>query len=146
MITRTLWMVSMLWLGAVAGWAQQPDEADRKAILAIMDNQTQAWNTGNLDAFMEGYWRSDSLKFIGSQGISYGWQAALDNYKKSYPNVEAMGKLSFNILHVEFITPTCYFVVGKWHLKRKKGDLSGHYTLLWKKIDGQWVIVVDHSS
>ena len=111
-----------------------------------MAAQELAWNRGDLEAFMEGYWRSDSLRFIGSSGLTYGWQQTLDNYKKGYPDTDAMGKLKFTILSVEQLSKRSAFVIGKWHLTRKAGDLSGHYTLLWKKIKGKWVIVADHSS
>ena len=95
---------------------------------------------------MEGYWKSDSLKFIGSKGLNYGWQKTLENYKRSYPDPAAMGRLTFSDVTVELISEDAAFVIGKWHLKRKAGDLSGYYTLLWKKIKGEWVIVADHSS
>jgi ketosteroid isomerase-like protein len=119
---------------------------DEKKIRHIMATQEMAWNKGDLEAFMDGYWRSDSLKFIGSRGLTYGWQATLDNYKKGYPDTDAMGKLKFTILSVEVLSGKSAFVIGKWHLTRKAGDLSGHYTLLWKKLKGKWVIVADHSS
>lgn len=115
-------------------------------IRQIMADQELAWNRGDLEAFMAGYWRSDSLRFIGSSGLTYGWQQTLDNYKKGYPGPEAMGKLKFTILSVEQLSKRSAYVIGKWHLTRKAGDLSGHYTLLWKKIKGKWVIVADHSS
>jgi ketosteroid isomerase-like protein len=118
----------------------------QKEILRIMHEQEIAWNAGNLEDFMAGYWHSDSLRFIGSRGLTYGWQQTLDNYKKSYPNKDAMGTLTFTILSVETLSRKSAFVIGKWHLKRTKDELSGHYTLLWKKVKGKWVIVADHSS
>ena len=120
--------------------------ADHQAIREIMAKQELAWNRGDLEGFMDGYWRSDSLRFIGSSGLTFGWQKTLDNYKKGYPSLDAMGKLKFSILSVEKLGKRRALVVGKWHLTRKAGDLSGHYTLLWEKIKGKWVIVLDHSS
>ena len=117
-----------------------------RSIRDIMAAQELAWNRGDLEAFMEGYWRSDSLRFIGSSGLTYGWQQTLDNYKKGYPDTDAMGQLKFTILSVEQLSKRSAYVIGKWRLARKAGDLSGHYTLLWKKIKGKWVIVADHSS
>ncbi len=119
---------------------------DSLAIRQIMAAQETAWNTGDLPGFMAGYWRSDSLTFIGSRGLTHGWQATLDNYRKGYPDREAMGRLVFTLLTVEQLSPTSAYVIGKWQLVRTKGDLSGHFTLLWKKIAGVWVIVADHSS
>ena len=120
---------------------------DEAAIRRVLTGQQAAWNRGDLEGFMAGYWRSDSLKFIGSRGLTYGWQQTLDNYRKGYPTREAMGTLTFTIISVEPLARRSAFVIGKWHLGRPaEGDLSGHFTLLWKKIGGKWVIVADHSS
>jgi ketosteroid isomerase-like protein len=122
-------------------------DSDRREILDVLSNQTDAWNKGDLEKFMAGYWQDDSLKFIGKSGITYGWQNTLDNYKKGYPDKDSRGKLRFEILSVEFLSKESAFVVGKFFLDRpKKGNASGYYTLLWKKIKGDWKIVVDHSS
>lgn len=116
-------------------------------IRATLQRQTECWNKGDLNCFMNGYWESDSLRFIGKNGLKYGWQTTLDNYRKSYPDKEQMGMLHFEIISVEQVGPGSCFVVGKWHLSRGEvGDLGGHYTLLWRKIEGEWVIVADHSS
>jgi len=115
-------------------------------IRQILSKQTTAWNAGNIDAFMQGYWQSDSLMFIGKSGVTYGWQKTLDNYKKNYPDAKAMGKLDFTILETKRLSVLYYFVVGKWHLTRTIGDLNGCFTLLFKKIKKSWVIVSDHSS
>jgi ketosteroid isomerase-like protein len=136
-------ILSFLLCCTIALQAQSKAETNIRQIMAA---QEKAWNAGQLEAFMDGYWKSDSLKFIGSRGLTYGWQATLDNYKKGYPSREAMGRLTFTIISVEVIGKKDAFVIGKWHLKRTKDDLSGHYTLFWKKIKGRWVIVADHSS
>lgn len=125
-------------------FSQNKDELQIRSILAI---QTQAWNEGAIERFMQGYWNHDSLMFIGQSGITYGYQQTLNNYKKNYPDKATMGELTFSNLKLKRITGAIYFVVGKWFLARKeKGDVSGHFTLLWKKIKGAWVIVSDHSS
>lgn len=123
--------------------AQSKDEL---IIRNAMSEQLAAWNTGDIDRFMLTYWQSDSLKFIGKSGITYGWQNTLNNYKKGYPDTAAMGKLDFNILEVKRLSVLYFFVVGKWHLTRSIGDVGGHFTLLFKKIKNKWVIVADHSS
>lgn len=123
--------------------AQTKDEA---RILTLLDTQIKAWNQGNLDGFMETYWKSDSLLFIGKSGPTYGWTATLENYKKSYPDKSAMGTLSFNLLELKKLAGDVYFVVGKWKLVRTAGDLSGHFTLVLRKINGDWKIIADHSS
>lgn len=121
-------------------------KTDVSEVSDIMKKQEAAWNKADIEGFMAYYWKSDSLKFIGSKGITYGWQKTLDNYKKNYPNADAMGILTFENNTLEQLSPTKIFVIGKWHLKRKEGDVGGSYTLLWKKINGKWVIVVDHTS
>ena len=123
--------------------AQKGEETKIRQLLAA---QTRAWNRGDVESFMQTYWKNDSLMFIGKSGVTRGWQKTLENYKKGYPDTAAMGKLAFDILTVEQLSPASFFVVGKWMLKRTIGDLSGHYTLLLRKINGQWVIVADHSS
>jgi ketosteroid isomerase-like protein len=112
----------------------------------LLLTQTAAWNRGDLEGFMQTYWKHDSLMFIGKNGIKWGWQETLENYKKGYPDSAAMGKLSFDILVVKKLSPDYYYVVGKWMLARTIGDLSGHYNLLLRKIKGRWLIVADHSS
>ena len=119
---------------------------NEKAIRKILDTQTESWNKGDLENFMKGYWENDSLMFIGKSGITYGYTNTLNNYKKGYPDATAMGKLTFNIITVKRLSGKYYHVVGKWHLKRTIGDLSGHYTLLFKKVSGNWVVIADHSS
>jgi hypothetical protein len=118
----------------------------RQKILTLLNTQTQAWNRGDLEGFMKGYWENDSLRFIGKSGITYGYNNTLNNYKRGYPDTAAMGKLQFTILVVKKLSPRYYEVVGKWYLKRSIGDVSGHYTLLLRKINSKWVIVSDHSS
>ncbi len=135
-----------LLLLACYGATAQNTASDELSIRQVMASQESAWNRADLEGFMQGYWKSDSLRFIGSRGLTYGWQATLDNYKKGYPDADAMGKLSFTILSIEILAPESAFVVGKWHLTRTKDEIGGHYTLLWKKINGAWVIVADHSS
>ena len=120
--------------------------ADEKAIRQLLQEQTEAWNRGNLEDFMKGYWESDSLMFIGKSGVTYGYTNTLNNYRKGYSNKEQMGTLTFNLLKVQRLSPEYYFVVGKWDLKRTVGDVGGHYNLLFRKIKGRWVIVSDHSS
>ena len=119
---------------------------DEQTIRTLIEEQRLAWNTGDKEKFMQTYWQSDSLMFIGKSGVTYGWQKTLDNYKKGYPDTAAMGKLDFDLLEVKRLSVMYFFVVGKWHLTRSIGDVGGHFTLLFKKIKNQWVIIADHSS
>lgn len=123
--------------------AQKSDEIKIRQILLA---QTEAWNKGDIETFMKGYWKNDSLMFIGKNGVTRGWQQTLKNYKANYPDTASMGKLSFDIIKVDQLSPDYFFVVGKWILKRSVGDVSGHYNLLFRKLNGEWVIIADHSS
>ena len=115
------------------------------AVITNMSAQEEAWNSGDIKTFMSYYWHSDSLKFIGSKGVTYGWQKTLDNYLKAYPTRESMGLLTFTILEATQLSESSIYVVGKWALLKEK-PVNGHFTLLWKKINNQWVIVTDHTS
>ena len=119
---------------------------DEKAILKILDDQTKAWNEGNLEKFMIGYWENDSLMYIGKKGVTYGYQSTLNSYKTNYAGRDNMGTLTFHILHMKPLGKKHYLVVGKWSLKRTVGDVGGHYTLTFEKQKGKWVVIADHSS
>jgi hypothetical protein len=112
-----------------------------------MSEQETCWNTGDLECFMQHYWHSDSLLFIGKSGLTYGWQPTLDNYISGYPDKSAMGNLTFTNEVKEFIDIETVQVIGQWELQRDSlGNIGGYYSLLWKIKNGEWVIVSDHSS
>ena len=119
---------------------------DEQAIRTVMQNQQNCWNAGDLECFMEGYWKSKKLVFIGSKGLTYGWQQTLDNYKESYPTKEKMGTLTFDLLILEPLSEDFWSVVGKWSLERKDDSPSGHFSLIFRRLGNDWVIVSDHSS
>ena len=110
-----------------------------------MNRQAECWNQKNIEGFMEPYWHSDSLRFMGKSGVTKGWQATLDRYKKNYAP-DQMGTLQFSDLHFDVLSSEATWVDGQWKLFRSKDTLSGRFTLLWKRIDGKWQIVSDHSS
>jgi ketosteroid isomerase-like protein len=141
-ITRIIALL-IVFISATVVRAQSSDE---RAIRQLLDKQTKAWNKGNIDSFMHGYIRSDSLMFIGKNGLKYGYKTTLENYKKSYPDTTAMGKLKFDLLEFKPLSFEYYFVVGKWHLQRTIGDVEGHFTLLFRKVKNKWLIIADHSS
>lgn len=121
-------------------------ETNKNAIRSVMDKQAQSWSNGDIDGFMDGYWKSDSLRFLGKRGLTKGWQTTLDNYKKSYPDKKAMGKLKFDYISFEPLNNKQMFVVGKWALEREKDTLKGYYSLVWEKIDGNWKVIFDHTN
>src|ERR1700712_4983951 len=109
---------------------------DKQAIIKVMDVQRQAWNRGDIEGFMQGYWKSDSLMFVGKAAPVYGWVNTLNRYKKSYPDKAAMGVLTFDVLKVDVLDPKNAFVFGAWHVKQDKGTIGGYYTLWFRKIAG----------
>ena len=119
---------------------------DKAAILSVMKIQEKAWSEHNLEEFMQGYWKSDSLKFYGSSGLTKGWQQTLDNYKKGYPTKDHSGTLHFVIDDISEIEENSYWVMGQYHLERKVGDANGNFLIIFKKIYGAWKIVADMSS
>lgn len=128
---------------SMATFAQSKDETEVRKVLA---KQNAAWNRGDIDAFMVGYWENDSLMFIGKSGVTYGYKNTLANYKKNYPDTTVMGKLTFTLIHVEQLSSEYIHVIGNYYLTRTIGDASGHFTLVFKKIKRTWVIISDHSS
>lgn len=121
--------------------AQSPEESIR----SIMNTQSEAWNNADIDGFMKYYWNSPELTFVSKNGISKGWQQVTDNYKKNYPNKDAMGILTFKDLVFEKMNAKSYMVTGSWHLQKEKA-VGGWFTLMFKKIKKDWLIVYDHTS
>ena len=122
--------------------------ATRRAVGHLLTAQTAAWNRGDIPGFMGGYWPSDSLVFIGRKGMTYGWQPTLANYQKNYPDAAAMGQLDFTGLRVTPLGTGAAQATGRWHLARRGGlaDLQGYFLLVLRQVDGQWVIVADHTN
>ena len=127
-------------------FAQGSSDKDIEMIKNAMQKQQDAWNNGDIDTFMEWYWKSDNLQFIGGNGPTFGWQNTLDNYKKRYPDTATMGKLKFDILQVDRRSRKVISLIGKFTLTREKDQPTGHFLLLWKKIKGQWLIIADCTS
>ncbi|HKN75715.1 MAG TPA: nuclear transport factor 2 family protein [Candidatus Acidoferrum sp.] len=120
--------------------------ADKAAISAVLNAQQAAWNRGDVDAFLVGYWHSPDLTFSGSSGISRGWDGVMARYKKNYPDRASMGQLDFSELEFRFLGPDAALVLGRWHLKRDKGDVGGVFSLVWQRFPDGWKIIHDHTS
>ncbi|MDP2560411.1 nuclear transport factor 2 family protein [Psychrobium sp. 1_MG-2023] len=121
-------------------------ESTAQSIRQVMANQQQAWNSGNLTAFMQGYWQSDKLRFASGNSYRFGWQSTLDNYIKGYPDKATMGQLKFDIIDINQVSDDVAIVFGRWHLTRENDQPKGLYTLLFEKKNGQWLITQDHTS
>ncbi|MGB2129680.1 MAG: YybH family protein [Flavicella sp.] len=119
---------------------------DKAAIKQVLFQSAKDWNNGDMAAYMNAYWKSDKLQFIGRNGITYGWEQTLKNYLKSYPNKEVMGMLSFEILDLQYRSKNVYTLVGTYHLERKSSNADGIFSLLFERKDGIWCITSDHSE
>ncbi len=135
-----------LFLFTVIATKTSAQSKDEIAIISVLEVQRIAWNNGDINSFMETYWKNDSLMFLGKNGPTYGWQKTKENYIKGYPDTAAMGNLDFKIISVKPLSSQYYSVVGLWHLTRSIGNVGGAFTLLFRKIKGKWVIIQDHSS
>ncbi|MGD0696952.1 MAG: nuclear transport factor 2 family protein [Terriglobia bacterium] len=122
--------------------AAQPE----REIRAVLDAQVEAWNRGDLDDFMLGYWKSEKTEFVGAHGIQRGWQAVLDRYRKGYPDGAAMGKLTFSNLEITQLGPAAALVLGEWRLDRAADHPGGVFTLVFRKFPEGWRIIHDHTS
>jgi len=121
-------------------------QKDRTLILQALDKQQSAWNKGDIDAFMQSYWKSEKLVFNGSYGPIFGWENTKQRYLKGYPDTISMGKLKFKVITLDKIADGLAQMIGSFHLKRSIGDLNGYFTLNWKKFDHGWLIISDHTS
>jgi uncharacterized protein (TIGR02246 family) len=149
--TKCLAALLLLALCGLTPLAESADEsanhpAERTAIRAVLNAQQEAWNRGDIDAFLTGYWHSPDLTFSGSKGISRGWDAVLARYKKNYPDRSVMGTLDFANLEFRFLGPDAALVLGHWHLKREKDDLGGVFSLVFQRFPQGWRIIHDHTS
>jgi ketosteroid isomerase-like protein len=141
-------LVAVLSLAALSSRsaAAPPQSDDAAAILTLLNDQTAAWNRGDVEGFMNGYWNSDQTEFVSADGVSRGWRALLERYRRSYPDRKAMGHLTFSGLEVRVDCPTAAYAVGEFHLQRENDNPSGVFTLDFRKFPEGWRIVVDHTT
>ena len=136
----------MIMISACSGVSYDNSEKEKQNIINVLTEQQNAWNRGDITEYMKAYWKSDSLLFIGKSGPKFGWKEILDNYKKGYPDKEVMGILKFTFLKIGLQSPTDAFVIGKWELTRQNDKPNGYFTLIMRKNDGIWRVIIDHSS
>ena len=140
-------LIVLLFLSCTPKLSQPEAMIDAKpAIMQVLLDQQAAWSRGDIEGFMEGYLKSEELSFVGSRGVTKGWDATLANYKRGYPDKAAMGELIFDVISIDQLSNNAAFMIGKYTLKREKDEPSGYFTLLWKKVNGKWVIAVDQTS
>lgn len=141
---RILFFALIVNVAAKGAWAASAGPKDE--IRAVLDGQVAAWNRGDIDGFMEGYWKSERTEFVGSNGVFRGWQAVLERYRKTYPDRSAMGRLTFSDLEITLLSPTAALVLGHWKLERERDHPGGVFTLVFRKFPAGWRIINDHTS
>ena len=140
------YLLFFLLISITSIYSQNIKEADSLKILNVLETQRIAWNNFDIDEFMQGYLKSDKLVFSGSSGPIYGWDFVKDRYLNTYSSNELMGYLDFEINDLFLITKKVAILLGKFNIKRDNENLSGYFTLVFKKIKGNWYIVSDHTS
>lgn len=137
-----LLLLIILTCNTFADTVKTPEEE----IKTVLFTQQNAWNRGDIDGYMEGYWKSDKLRFASEGTYKFGWQATLQGYKKNYPDKSTMGTLTFTLYDINLITADAALVFGRWELEREKDKPHGLFTLLLRKKTQGWKIVADHTS
>ncbi len=145
MKTLVLLFIAAFGANAFAQAEKKPSKIE-SSVLQVLNAQVDAWNRGDIAGFMDGYWRSDEMRFVSGNNVAKGWQAAYDRYKKSYDTREKMGVLSFSELDVTVLNKESAFVTGRYSLKRSSDEPTGLFTLIFRKIETNWRIVLDHTS
>jgi beta-aspartyl-peptidase (threonine type) len=126
--------------------ASTQGDSIRAAIESILRAQEEAWNRGDIEAFMEHYWRSDALSFSSGGKTTRGWTETLNGYRERYPTPEKMGRLTLSNLEITPLSDSAALVLGQWNLQRDIEPLSGNFSLVVRKVDDRWLIVHDHTS
>ncbi|HTK81191.1 MAG TPA: DUF4440 domain-containing protein [Bacteroidota bacterium] len=139
-------LLSLFLFHAPVATAQDKDSAATHDILSVLNRQVDAWNRGDIEGYMQGYWKSDSLLFTSSGKIQRGWQATLDKYKNAYSTKAMMGNLRFSQLEVTHLSPSSAWVLGHWELTRAKDHPGGVFTLIVRKFPDGWKVIHDHTS
>lgn len=151
MMRRLLWgcCAGLVWLGWVTVISAQDGtkyEAQTAAVRAVIEAQAAAWNRGDIEGFMDGYWRSEETVFISGDTVTHGWQTVLDRYKRGYDTRAKMGTLTFSDLDIKVLNKTTAVVIGRWALQRENDNPHGRFTLIFRKVKEGWRIVHDHTS
>ena len=126
--------------------AQSKDEKTKAAIRKVMDDQTAAWNRGDIEGFMQGYWNSPQMMFVSGDNMTKGWQPTLERYQKTYDSREKMGILSFSEIEITLTGKDSAVVFGSFTLERKDDKPTGLFTLNFRKFKDGWKIILDHTS
>ena len=142
----TLLFLSLALSTSVAAQSDKQRSAIARDITAVLNTQADAWNRGDIEGFMRGYWNSEKLVFASGDEVTHGWQTTLDRYKKRYDSREKMGTLKFSDLEINVISKDAAVVLGSWSLTRTSDNPKGKFTLIFRKFKEGWQIVHDHTS
>jgi ketosteroid isomerase-like protein len=145
-VTLTGLVIFVCWRRLEPVQAAPHDEAARQAITTVLQEQQSAWNRGDVETFMKGYWKSPDLTFAGTAGVTRGWESVLVRYRKNYADRAAMGQLEFSAIEFHVLGKDAALVLGRWHLKRASGDAGGVFTLVFQHFREGWRIIHDHTS
>ncbi|MFY9802309.1 MAG: nuclear transport factor 2 family protein [Candidatus Acidiferrales bacterium] len=126
--------------------ASAADASPESQIRTLIEAQADAWNRGDIDSFMTSYWKSDQTAFVGAKGLTRGYEAVLERYRKVYPDRQSMGHLTFSDLEIHVLCPDTAFAIGQFHLQREKDNPEGIFTLTCKKLPEGWRVILDHST
>jgi ketosteroid isomerase-like protein len=143
---KKLFAILFAFISTVSFAQSQSSTAINENIRSVLIRQKDCWNEGNIDGYMQGYWKSDSLLFTSGGKIQRGWQATFEKYKKSYNTKAKMGKLYFSQLEVNLLSPEAAWIFGRWELKREKDNPKGVFTLILRKFSDGWKIIHDHTA
>jgi beta-aspartyl-peptidase (threonine type) len=144
--------IAFFWLAAALSFVSpflrgQSDSADlESSIRGVLRTQQEAWNRGDIDEFMNGYWRSEETAFVSGDEVTRGWQKVLDRYQKNYSDRSKMGMLTFSDLQITPLSEDAAVALGAWKLKRAKDQPHGRFTLIFRRLPEGWKIVHDHTS
>jgi hypothetical protein len=125
---------------------KQPHTPDELAIIEVLNQQVKDWNSGNMEAFMQGYWASEEFRFVQKNGVIHGWQQLYEANKRTFPKAEQMGQLSFELLSIHPLAEATFFVAARWASEDIDRKVAGIFSLVFQQKDGRWVIVTEHTS
>jgi len=136
------------WILTTATVCAAPDQPPNSAaeIQSALKAQQDAWNRGDIDAFMNGYARSPSPVFISGDEVERGWDTVRERYRKKYSDRTKMGTLTFSEIEVTPLSPDSAVVLGQWKLQRTNDQPHGRFTLVFKHLAEGWRIILDHTS
>jgi uncharacterized protein (TIGR02246 family) len=147
---RSLWLIMIFALiASVAFAADNERKQNEKAIneiRAVLEAQAAAWNRGDIEGFMQGYWKSEETVFVSGDTVTRGWQTVLERYKRGYDSPAKMGQLTFSELDIKMLGKDAAIALGHWQLKRANDNPHGRFTLIFRRTKDGWRIVHDHTS